>query len=172
MNGRIASTQDIVVVGGGHNGLVAAAYLARAGRRVLLLERRDELGGAAVSDVAFPGVDARLSRYAYLVSLLPAVIADELGLPLRMVRRRVSSYTPDPRVGGARGLLVDNGDPAATRASFGAVTGGSGAQAAWERLYARTGHVARRLFPTLLEPLRSRAELRALVDDDMAWNML
>ena len=169
---RIASTHDIVVVGGGHNGLVAAAYLARAGRRVLVLERRDALGGAAVSEIAFPGVDARLSRYAYLVSLLPPVIADELGLPLRLVRRRVSSYTPDPRVGGARGLLVDNGDAAGTRASFAAVTGGSGAQAAWERLHARTGHVARRLFPTLLEPLRSRAELRALVDDDVAWNLL
>jgi phytoene dehydrogenase-like protein len=161
-----------VVVGGGHNGLVAAAYLARAGRRVLVLERRDELGGAAVSEIAFPGVDARLSRYAYLVSLLPPVIADELGLPLRLVRRRVSSYTPDPRVGGTRGLLVDNDDAAGTRASFAAVTGGSGAQAAWERLYARTGHVARRLFPTLLEPLRSRAQLRALVDDDVAWSLL
>ena len=66
-------TYDAVIVGGGHNGLVAAAYLARAGRRVLLHERRDELGGAAVSEVAFPGVDARLSRYAYLVSLLPVV---------------------------------------------------------------------------------------------------
>ena len=50
---------------------------------MLLLERRDELGGAAVSEVAFDGVDARLSRYAYLVSLLPAAIVDELGLSLR-----------------------------------------------------------------------------------------
>jgi phytoene dehydrogenase-like protein len=170
--GPITTKQDIVIVGGGHNGLVAAAYLALAGRRVLVLERRDELGGAAVSEVAFPGVDARLSRYAYLVSLLPRTIADELGLSLRLVRRRVSSYTPDPRVGGAHGLLVDGGDAAATRASFARVTGGSGALAAWERLYARTGHVARRLFPTLTEPLRSREELRALVDDDVAWRML
>ena len=135
----ITSKQDIVIVGGGHNGLVAAAYLALAGRRVLVLERRDELGGAAVSEVAFPGVDARLSRYSYLVSLLPRTIADELGLSLRLVRRRVSSYTPDPRVGGAHGLLVDGGDAAATRASFARVTGGRGALAAWERLYARTG---------------------------------
>ncbi|MCW2983152.1 MAG: dependent oxidoreductase, partial [Conexibacter sp.] len=105
----MASAYDAVIVGGGHNGLVAAAYLARAGRRVLLLERRDELGGAAVSEVAFAGVDARLSRYSYLVSLLPRAIVDELGLSLRLVRRRISSYTPDPRAAGARGLLVDAG---------------------------------------------------------------
>src|ERR1700712_2619783 len=149
----IASTYDAVIVGGGHNGLVAAAYLARAGRSVLLLERRDELGGAAVSEVAFPGVEARLSRYAYLVSLLPRTIVDELGLSLRLVRRRVSSYTPDPRDGGRRGLLVDRLDPEATRASFARVTGGEDALAAWEALYARTARVAGRGFPTLTQAL-------------------
>jgi phytoene dehydrogenase-like protein len=168
----ITTTYDAVIVGGGHNGLVAAAYLARAGRRVLLLERRDELGGAAVSEVAFPGVEARLSRYAYLVSLLPRVIIDELGLDVALVRRRVSSYTPDPRDGGRRGLLVDAGDRAATRASFARVTGGSPDLAAWEALYALTARVARAVFPTLIEPLRSRDELRRLVDDGDAWRML
>jgi phytoene dehydrogenase-like protein len=168
----IATSYDAVIVGGGHNGLVAAAYLARAGRRVLVLERRDELGGAAVSEVAFPGVDARLSRYAYLVSLLPRMIVEELGLDLRLVRRRVSSYTPDPREGGQRGLLVDAGDGAATRASFARMTGGARELAAWEALYARTGRMARAIFPTLTEPLRSRDELRRLVGDDDAWRML
>src|SRR6201995_3420474 len=122
----MGSSYDAVIVGGGHNGLVAAAYLSRAGRRVLLLERRDELGGAAVSERAFPGVDARLSRYAYLVSLLPRAIVEELGLALTLVRRRVSSYTPDPRAGGRRGLLVDRLDPEATRAAVAAVRGGEG----------------------------------------------
>jgi phytoene dehydrogenase-like protein len=162
---------DDVLVGGGHNGLVAAAYLARAGRRVLLLERRDELGGATVSEVAFPGVDARLSRYSYLVSLLPRTIVDDLGLDLELVRRRVSSYTPDPRDGARSGLLVDRLDADATRASFARVTGGERALAAWDEIYARTAHVAQRVFPTLTEPLRSREELRALVDDDDAWRM-
>jgi phytoene dehydrogenase-like protein len=168
----ITTSYDAVIVGGGHNGLVAAAYLARAGRRVLLLERRDELGGAAVSEAAFPGVDARLSRYAYLVSLLPRVIIDELGLDVRLVRRRVSSYTPDPRDGGRRGLLIDVGDAVATRASFARVTGGSRELAAWDALYARTAHVAQRVFPTLTEPLRSRDELRQLVGDEDAWRTL
>ena len=58
-----------VVVGGGHNGLAAAAYLARAGWSCLVLERRPAVGGAAVSERVFPDFDVRLSRYAYLVSL-------------------------------------------------------------------------------------------------------
>ena len=66
---------DSVVIGAGHNGLVAAAYLARAGKSVLVLERSDHVGGAAVSERPWPGVDARLSRYAYLVSLLPQALA-------------------------------------------------------------------------------------------------
>jgi len=159
---------DVVVVGGGHNGLVAAAYLARGGRSVLLLERRGELGGASVSANAFAGVDARLSRYSYLVSLLPQLIVRELALPLRLARRRVSSYTPDPRVEGARGLLVDREDPAAEAASFRAVAG-AGAQAAWEAFHERTARLARTVFPTLTDSLRSREQLRALLGEDADW---
>ena len=75
------------MVGGGHNGLVAAAYLARAGLRVRLLERQDHVGGAAISAEAFPGVRARLSRYSYLVSLLPPAILEDLGVGLRQIGR-------------------------------------------------------------------------------------
>ena len=160
----------MIVVGGGHNGLVAAAYLARAGRSCLVLERRDVLGGAAVSEHAFPGVDARVSRYAYLVSLLPSSIVSELGLPLRLARRGVSSYTPDPRVGAARGLLVDHDDAASTQASFRDVTGGDGELRAFAEFSAMTARIARAVFPTLTEPLRSRAELQALVGDRAAWD--
>src|ERR671917_1227173 len=159
---RLSSRYDAVIVGGGHNGLVAAAYLARAGLSCVVLERRQNVGGAAVSARVFDGFDVRVSRYAYLVSLLPRRIADELALPVRFVRRAVSSYTPDPRAGGARGLLVAGDDPAATRASFEAVTGDGGEFDDWQRFYAMVATVAQRVFPTLLEPLRSRAQMRRL----------
>jgi phytoene dehydrogenase-like protein len=69
---------DVIVIGGGHNGLVAAAYLARAGRRVAVFERRPRLGGAAVTEEVFPGF--KFSVCAYLVSLLRPEIIRELNL--------------------------------------------------------------------------------------------
>ena len=167
-----ASNYDAVVVGGGHNGLVAAAYLAQAGRRTLVLERLGSVGGAAVSERVFPGVDARLSRYSYLVSLLPRKVLDDLGVSVALRRRRVSSYTPVERAGRPTGLLVDNGAEDRTRASFAAVTGDPAAYDAWRRFYRRTAAVARRVFPTLTGHLPSRQELRRLVDDDESWTAL
>ncbi len=161
---------DVVVVGGGHNGLTAAAYLARAGRSVLVLEQFDHVGGAAVSAPVFQGVDARLSRYSYLVSLLPRQVVDELGLDVRLVRRRYSSYTPVPGAPG-RGLLVDNGDEQATASSFERVASAAD-YAAWQRFYDLTARFAQRVFPTMTQPLRSADEMRRLVDDDEAWEAL
>lgn len=160
--------RDVVIIGGGHNGLTAAAYLARAGLDVLLLERDDHLGGAAVSAEAFEGVDARLSRYSYLVSLLPKRIIDDLGLDLQLVRRRYSSYTPDP-AGPTRGLLIDaEADAATTRAAFVRVGAEDDADA-WHAFYADTARLAKRLFPTLTEPMPTLDEARALVGDDRIW---
>jgi len=166
----IEPTHDVVIVGGGHNGLTAAAYLALAGKSVLLLERDDHLGGAAISAEAFTGIDARLSRYSYLVSLLPERIVSELGLSIGLARRRYSSYTPDPS-DTTGGLLVDRGDDAATRASFDRV-GAAGDFEAWNAFYRDTEHVARALFPTACEPLPTRSEARLLVGDDAVWNAL
>ena len=109
----------------GHNGLVAAAYLARAGKSVLVLERRDHVGGAAVSERPWPGVDARLSRYSYLVSLMPRALREELGLRVEMRRRSVSSYSPRP---DGSGLLVRTGSPPNPNwQSFQEMTGARGA---------------------------------------------
>ena len=149
---------DVVIVGGGHNGLVAAAYLARAGLRVRLLERLAQVGGAAVSAQIFDGVDARLSRYAYLVSLLPARITDDLGAAVRLARRPYSSYTPDPATAGRTGLLVG------PQSTFGAV-GAHDDERAFAAFYRRCRLVTERLWPTLLEPLRTREQARREVVD-------
>src|SRR5436189_4171265 len=175
-SGRIVSmsgltTYDDIVVGAGHNGLTAAAYLARAGRRVLVLEGLDHVGGAAVSAAPSPGVEARLSRYSYLVSLLPRRIIEELELDVRLVKRRYASYTPlpqDPR----RGLLVDAIDPESTRQSFLAAFRDDVDFIGWQRFHRRLAGIAERLWPTVLEPLRSAAEIRRLVGDDELWDGL
>src|SRR4051794_28607420 len=140
---------DVIVLGGGHNSLVAAAYLARAGRAVLLLERLPALGGAAVSERAFEGHDARLSRYAYLVSLLPDRIASDLGIRIELRERAVAAYAPE-------GLLIEH-DPASPRTadSFRRLTGSDEEHAQWMRFHAMAAAFARRVFPTLLEPVPS-----------------
>ncbi|HXH36362.1 MAG TPA: NAD(P)/FAD-dependent oxidoreductase [Plantibacter sp.] len=158
---HLAERFDAVIVGGGHNGLTAAAYLARAGKRVLVLERLDHTGGAAVSERPFAGVDARLSRYSYLVSLLPQQIIDDLGLDVRLVRRRYSSYTPDPARPGT-GLLVDNGDDAATTASLRSI-GAEADSGGLTELHRLVDLVARTLWPTVTEPLLTRSEAQAAV---------
>ncbi|MFF4082112.1 phytoene desaturase family protein [Streptomyces sp. NPDC001777] len=160
---------DAVIVGGGHNGLVAAAYLARAGQSVLVLERLATTGGAAVSTRPFAGVDARLSRYSYLVSLLPPKIVRDLGLDFAVRKRDVSSYTPTVREGRATGLLVGG---ESTRDSFAALTGSDREYRAWQRFYGMTRQVAERVFPTLTEPLPDRAALRGRIGDEEAWRTL
>ena len=83
--------RDVVIVGGGHNGLVCATYLAKAGLDVLVLERRDQVGGAAVTEESFPGY--RISTNSYVVSLMPDRLVEEL--ELRRFGYRVSIITPD-----------------------------------------------------------------------------
>ncbi len=89
------ASYDCIVIGGGHNGLVAAAYLARAGRSVCVLERRHVLGGCTVTEELWPGF--RLSTAAYVISLFLPEIIRELRLKvygLRILPRDPSSFTP------------------------------------------------------------------------------
>lgn len=102
---------DAIVVGGGHNGLVCAAYLARGGRRVLVLEQRERVGGAAVSEEVFPGY--RFSVYSYVVSLLRPEIVRDLALPRHglQILPLESTFTPLPD----GDYLASWADPDATR---------------------------------------------------------
>lgn len=134
------------MVGGGHNGLVAAAYLARAGHDVLVLERKAAVGGAAVSEEPFAGTGARLSRYAYLVSLLPSAIARDLGVDVELRTRRVSACAAPDLV--APGRIPE--------------------PAAWDAFYAECDALAAALFPSMLAPLPTRAQARSLVGAQ-AW---
>ena len=161
---------DVVIVGGGHNGLTAACYLAKAGLKVTVLERLSTFGGAAVSEQTFAGVEAKLSRYSYLVSLLPKKIIEELKLDIQLAPRRYSSYTPQP--GTNKGLLVDNQDKVATASSFESIGTTKDAEA-WHEFYRKTTLLAKALFPTVLDPLPTRSEakakLRELSGSDQIW---
>ncbi|WP_067428610.1 phytoene desaturase family protein [Nocardioides jensenii] len=161
------SSYDVVIVGGGHNGLTAAAYLARAGLSTLVLERLPATGGAAVSKVAFAGHDARLSRYSYLVSLMPQELVSDLGLSLDLRSRTTASYTPWLRDGRAGGLLAERPEGRATRKSFKKLTGSNDEYDAWQRFYADVGTLADAVSPTLLKPLMKESELAGRVDADL-----
>jgi phytoene dehydrogenase-like protein len=163
---------DVIIIGGGHNGLVAATYLAKAGKTVLLLEAHDELGGATTSVKSFPEYDARLSRYAYLVSLLPDQIVADLGINFKTLGRKVSSYTPYHREGRDDGLLVSTEWDETTASSFNRLTGSDREGAAWREFYGEIAELAQRLAPSMLKPLKSAAELKSEIGLPEVWRNL
>ncbi len=147
---------DVLVIGGGHNGLVAACYLADAGLDVQLIEAREELGGATTSKEVFKGVGARLSRYSYLVSLLPDQIVTDLNLNFETISREISSFTP---TADDRGLLISRKWDERTEQSFSTVGVGSDAKA-WQDFYGEIAEAAPIIAETFLKPLPTREELR------------
>jgi phytoene dehydrogenase-like protein len=171
------SRYDVVILGAGHNGLVAAAYLARAGLSVLLLEKNDYIGGATTSQQVFPDYDARLSRYAYLVSLFPQKIIRDLGLTLELRRRAIASCTPySPRGGQHGALLLSNVDEEISRRSMYELTGNDTEYGALKRFYTLPRVFAERVWDSMLEPLVSKEEMaRGFKADETsreAWRSL
>jgi phytoene dehydrogenase-like protein len=167
------SRYDAVVIGSGHNGLIAAAYLAGAVQSVLVLERNDYLGGATTSQRVFPDYDAQLSRYAYLISLLPRVILDELEIDFHTRRRATASFTAYRDAGEPRGLLISNVDPNRSRESMQALTGSDRSWRNYQRFLTLEAALAEHVWPSLLEPLVTRDELKArcsTADAREAWD--
>src|SRR2546423_1740963 len=173
---KIKSRYDIVILGAGHNGLVAASYLGRAGLSVLLLEKNDYIGGATTSQRVFRDYDARLSRYPYLVSLLPEKIIRELGLSLELRRRATGSFTPYIKSGRHDALLISNVDEGQSRRSIVDLTGSEAEFEQLKKFYNLSRVFAEHSWDTMLEPLVSKEEMKRRFDvDDVsreAWRSL
>ena len=163
---------DVAVIGGGHNGLVAATYLAKAGKSVVILEANAEVGGATTSVRAFPEYDAMLSRYSYLISLLPDQIVSDLGLDFECISRTVSSYTPYSRNGKDSGLYVARQWDKETEDSFNDLDPSGAEWAAWQDFYNEIAEFAVKIAPSMLQPLKSRNELKAEINMPEVWDYL
>jgi phytoene dehydrogenase-like protein len=159
---------DVVILGAGHNGLVAATYLARAGLSILLLEKNDYIGGATTSQKVFPDYDAYLSRYSYLVSLFPEKIIRDLGLNLELRRRATGSFTPYMRNGQHNGLLLSNVSEEVSDRSMLELTGNRTEHAQLKKFYSLSRVFAEHSWDSMLEPLLAKEEFKRRFDLDEA----
>jgi phytoene dehydrogenase-like protein len=170
------SQYDVVILGAGHNGLVAASYLGRAGLSVLLLEKNNYVGGATTSQKVFPDYEAQLSRYSYLVSLLPEKIVRDLGLKLELRRRATASFTPYLNHGQHEGLLLSNVDEEISRQSMFELTGNKTEFEQLKAFYNLSRIFAEKVWDTMLEPLITKDEFRRRFNADgvsrEAWRSL
>ena len=172
----LKSNYDVVILGAGHNGLVAASYLARAGLSVLLLEKNDYIGGATTSQKVFPDFEAHLSRYSYLVSLFPEKIIRDLGLNLELRSRAIGSFTPYVKNGRQDGLMMSNGSEGSSRQSIRELTGNDTEFEQLKRFYGTARIFADKVWDTMLEPLVAKEDFRhRFAGDDVhreAWRSL
>jgi len=173
---KLKPRYDVVILGAGHNGLVAAAYLARAGLSVLLLEKNDYIGGATTSQQLFPDYDARISRYSYLVSLFPEKIIRDLGLRLELRSRATASFTPYLRHGKPQALLLSNISEATSRQSLLDLTGSASEFDQMRKFYALARIFADKIWDTMIQPLPGKNALaRQFAQDQLAleaWRAL
>jgi phytoene dehydrogenase-like protein len=158
---------DAIVVGGGHNGLTAAAYLARAGRSVLVLERRERLGGAATLERPFPDEGYVVSPCAYVVGLLDQLVIDELELE----RRGLRYWVADPNLwvpfddGTAFGQWLDDDKTQANLEELGVSKSDIDGYWAYEELFDEVRRKLRKgARDTWVGDSPSRAEIEELVD--------
>ena len=167
---------DVVILGAGHNGLVATAYLGRAGLTVLLLEKNDYIGGATTSQKVFPDYDARLSRYSYLVSLFPEKIIRDLGLKLELRRRTTGSFTPYLKDGQHGGLLLSNVSDESSAQSMFELTGEHREYEQMKKFYGLSRIFAEHAWDSMLEPLVAKKEFQGRFESDEvareAWRSL
>jgi phytoene dehydrogenase-like protein len=151
---------DVIILGAGHNGLVAAAYLTRAGLSVLLLEKNDYIGGATTSQKVFPDYEAYLSRYSYLVSLFPEKIIRDLGLKLELRRRTTGSFTPFVKNRRHGGLLLSNVSETISERSMSELTGNCDEYRQLKKFYELSRVFAELSWDSMLEPLQSKTEFK------------
>jgi phytoene dehydrogenase-like protein len=172
----LKSRYDVVILGAGHNGLVAAAYLGRAGLSVLLLEKNDYIGGATTSQKIFPDYEALLSRYSYLVSLFPDKIMRDLGLKIELRRRETASFTPYRNDAHFDGLLLSNVNEETSRRSMNRLTGSDDEYEQMKKFYHLSRVFAARCWDSMLEPLLTKSEMRKRFEADEvsgeAWRSL
>src|SRR5207237_4718297 len=164
--GFMKSQYDVVILGAGHNGLVAASYLGRAGMSVLLLEKNDYIGGATTSQKLFADYDARLSRYSYLVSLFPEKIIRDLELTLELRRRATGSFTPYIKSGRHDALLISNLDEELSRRSMVDLTGSETEFEQMQKFYHLSRVFAEHACDSMIEPLVSEEEMKRRFETD------
>jgi phytoene dehydrogenase-like protein len=165
----VAQKYDVIIIGGGHNGLVAAAYLARAGRRVLVLERREIVGGAAVSEHPF-GPDFTVTSLSYVVSWLPPDMVRDL----RLVEHGYHVYPQGPYFAPRRdgGHLALSHDPALRHKEIAKFSGRDAE--AYEQWDAWLGGLAKLVGPLLsqLPPKVGSRRVKDLVGQGMLLRTL
>lgn len=173
---KLKAKYDVVILGAGHNGLVAAAYLARTGLSVLLLEKNDYIGGATTSQQIFPDYEANLSRYSYLVSLFPEKVIRDLGLRIELRTRATASFTPYVLNGAHNALLLSNVSEQTSRQSLLELTGSHTEFEQMQKFYALARVFAEKVWDTMLQPLPSKEALaKEFAQDKLgaeAWRAL
>lgn len=173
IDSQLKSKYDAIVIGSGHNGLVAAAYLAKAGRSVLVIEKNATFGGATASSRIFPDYDALLSRYSYLVSLFPQKIISDLNLQFETRRRKVDSFTPwQDRLGNQRGLVLSNVDEARSRDSMFEMTGKHASWNRYQEFTALQSSIAALIWPSMLKKVQPKSWFQQQIRSDeqsKAW---